>query len=42
MSGMSFARVWGTVVWLVVWQRISMIVGLVFRTSVVVLVQRLV
>jgi hypothetical protein len=42
MSGMSFARVWGAVVWLVVWQRISMIVGLVFRTSVVVLIQRLI
>jgi hypothetical protein len=42
MSGMSFAHVWGAVVWLVVWQRISMIVGLVFRTSVVVLIQRLV
>jgi hypothetical protein len=40
-SGMSLAHVWGIVIWLVVWRRVSVIIGLVFRVSVVVSVQRL-
>jgi hypothetical protein len=42
LSGMSLARVWGVVIWLVVWRRISVVTGMVFGTSVRVLVRRLV
>jgi hypothetical protein len=33
---------WGVVVWLVIWSRISVVIRLVFRVSVVMLVRRLV
>jgi hypothetical protein len=42
LSGMSLTHVWGVVVWLIVWRRISMIIGLVFRMSGVMLVRGLV
>jgi hypothetical protein len=42
MSVMSLARVWGVVIWLVVWRRISVVIRLVFGMSVGVLVRRLV
>jgi hypothetical protein len=32
----------GVVIWLIIWRRISVVVGLVFRASVVMLVRRLV
>jgi hypothetical protein len=33
---------WGVVVWLIIWSRISVVIRLVFRVSVVMLVRRLV